>query len=442
MKLKLTNPNYCATVVRLDKFVDLANCDNVKGAIIYGQQVIVGKDAQEGDLGLFFPGECQIDEQFLFYNNLYDHENLNADQTKKGYFEDNGRVKVKKFRGHRSEGFFAPISFLNYFGAGKELLEHLREGVSFNEIDDEVVCRKYVRKVNPAPLFKNSKLGVKRKSYADMIVDGQFNFHYDTANLRRSLDTIRPRQVFSVSQKFHGSSAIIGRLLIKPELLWYEKILHWFGVEIPSSYGTVWASRNVIKGVNKPIAKDGGYYGEDIWGVWAQQIGPKLPDGFTVYGEIVGWTPGGREIQKGYTYGLPKGQSEFYCYRVTHTNAAGYTIELTTPQVVEFCERLGIKTVPIISQYVSFVSEVVEDFEAQRDAFVKYLETNYVDVKCKWNPGLPAEGVVLKLEGLNKSRALKLKSFEFLALESKNLDKGVPDLEEEQQLDESVSDNS
>lgn len=48
------NKNYCATVVKLDKFVDLENCDNVKHALIFGNSVIVSKDTVQDTYGLFF----------------------------------------------------------------------------------------------------------------------------------------------------------------------------------------------------------------------------------------------------------------------------------------------------------------------------------------------------------------------------------------------------
>ena len=35
----------------------------------------------------------------------------------------------------------------------------------------------------------------------------------------------------------------------------------------------------------------------------ADKIGPKLKNGYTVYGEVVGFTPTGSPIQRGYDYG-------------------------------------------------------------------------------------------------------------------------------------------
>src|SRR5579859_7689939 len=129
------NPNYCATVTQLGRFVTLANCANVKGALIFGNQVIVGNETAPGDIGLFFPLESALSAPFLRANNLYRKPELNADTNVKGYFEDHGRVRAVKFRGHKSEGFWIPLTALNYLAMNvpeEEWLD-LRVGANFDE---------------------------------------------------------------------------------------------------------------------------------------------------------------------------------------------------------------------------------------------------------------------------------------------------------------------
>ena len=58
------NRNYCATVVKLTQFVELAGMNNVKGVMIFGNHVIVGKDTSVGEVGLFFPLETQLSNEF------------------------------------------------------------------------------------------------------------------------------------------------------------------------------------------------------------------------------------------------------------------------------------------------------------------------------------------------------------------------------------------
>ena len=111
MKLnKPKNENYAAVVVRIDTLVPLEKCDNVQGAIILGNQVIVSKDVKVGDVGIYFPLECQLSKEYLSNNNLYDNPELNTRKTEKGHFKENGRVRCQRFRGHKSEGLFMPFS--------------------------------------------------------------------------------------------------------------------------------------------------------------------------------------------------------------------------------------------------------------------------------------------------------------------------------------------
>jgi hypothetical protein len=128
------NPNYCATVVELKHFVPLAGCDNVQGTLIFGNQVIVGKDAQPGDVGLYFPVEVALAPAFLGANNLYRKPEWgNVDPAKKGFFEEHGRVKCVKFRGHRSEGFWIPLDSLNYISP--EIKRFINIGNEFDTIE-------------------------------------------------------------------------------------------------------------------------------------------------------------------------------------------------------------------------------------------------------------------------------------------------------------------
>jgi hypothetical protein len=57
------------------------------------------------------------------------------------------------------------------------------------------------------------------------------------------------------------------------------------------------------------------------------------------------------------------------------------------------------------------------------DENLKDITDSRVNIECPWNPGKPAEGVVIRL-GHN---AYKLKNKAFLELESKALDNGESD---------------
>ena len=86
MKFEILYPNYCATVVKLEQFQELAGCDNIKHARIFSNSVIVSKDTKFGDIGLFFPVESELSHEFIKFNNLYRDSSLNTNPEKKGFW--------------------------------------------------------------------------------------------------------------------------------------------------------------------------------------------------------------------------------------------------------------------------------------------------------------------------------------------------------------------
>ena len=80
----------------------------------------------------------------------------------------------------------------------------------------------------------------------------------------------------------------------------------------------------------------------DVWGEVAAEVQDRIPKGFTIYGEIVGYTKDGSAIQKGYHYGCRPSTHRFLVYRVTFTSVDGHQIELGWPQKQEFCKKFVI----------------------------------------------------------------------------------------------------
>jgi hypothetical protein len=237
------NANYAATVVELKSFVDLAGCDNIKAALIFGNSVIVSKATQVGDIGLFFPVETQLDKEFLGVNNLFRKPELgNVDQNQKGFFEEHGRIKAVKFRGHKSEGFFIPLASLGYISDDINLIYKygIEVGATFDTIDGHPICRKYVPARRPG---SGPNLGAKVPKQAPLtnkIVPNQFRFHTDTENLRRNIHKIQPTDYISISDKWHGTSVVISKVLTVRELSWFERLLQKLGVKVQTQeYGFV-----------------------------------------------------------------------------------------------------------------------------------------------------------------------------------------------------------
>lgn len=208
------NSNYAAVVVEIKTLVPLENCDNVQGAPIMGQHVIVGKDIEVGEVGLYFPLESQLTKEYLSANNLYRDKTLNSDQTKVGYFDVNGRIRCQKFRGHDSEGLFMPINSIRFTGVNP--VTDLKMADEFDELNDIEICRKYIvkdTKIQGTPGSKKDRnMNDKMK---DKMVENQFKFHQDTSILYKNTHKISADTIVHLSYKEHGcvsSDTIINTL--------------------------------------------------------------------------------------------------------------------------------------------------------------------------------------------------------------------------------------
>ena len=455
------NINYAAIVVEVSNTIPLEGMDNVQAAIILGNQVIVSKNIKKGDIGVYFPLECQLSKEYLSNNNLYRKSEFNVDTTQKGYFEENGRIRCVKFRGHKSEGLFMPIESMHSFLPYPEF-EGLEIGVSFDELNGTPICSKYVVNTNKTPGQPGSKKSKSTKKYESKLVENQFRFHQDTSMLYKNLHRINPDSLISITYKLHGTSGISSYVLCKRHISKRERFaafLHNIYTNITTlgkqkfvlqetEYDYLYSSRKVIKNEElNPNAQH--YYGEDIWGIAHNELKEFLSKGMTFYYEIVGYLPNGGSIQKDYDYGCEPSKHAIYIYRITQTNVDGKVFEFSAKQVQDFCKKNGLNAVPEL--YYGYAKDFVEHFEiltAKADFgdttlnctvkkdfdssdFMKRAKQLYNEKDCYMcSNKVPEEGIVVRIEGLD-CEAYKQKSNRFYELETKLLDKGETNLEEE-----------
>lgn len=411
------NENYAATVVALKDIIPLEGCDNVVGTPIFGFQAIVGKDSKQGDLGIVFPAESQLSTEFARTNNLFRHQDLNADESAKGYLEDNRRVKAMKFRGHRSDCLFMPLTSLEYI---KELpIEDLREGDTFDRIGDHEICEKYVlkRTRNEARLEKNKDKFIR--------VDKKFlPEHYDSDQYFRNSDAIPENRLVVVTQKLHGTSIRVGNTIVARKLTVRDRFAKLIGAKVANTeFDYVYGSRKVIKDVNNPNQNH--FYGTDLWSEEGARVQEYLPQGYLLYGELVGWSALGTPLQKHYTYQVPDGTCDLYVYRIAFVGSDGYLCDLGWNQVQEFCRDRGLKTVPELWRGLH-KDFVVEDFTDKRFKDEGYINAVPLDKESPVD-----EGVCIRVDGI-APYILKVKGPEFYAHETKMLDEEALDVEAEE----------
>ncbi len=75
--------------------------------MVEGFPIVVRRDqVKEGDIMVYVANECELNPTFCKKNNLFEDSSLNEDDTKKGYFNKYGRVRIVKLRGQASMVIF------------------------------------------------------------------------------------------------------------------------------------------------------------------------------------------------------------------------------------------------------------------------------------------------------------------------------------------------
>ena len=213
--------NYAAQVIRVPRLVTLNGLDNLVGIPALGGQALVSKDEwQTGDLALAFGPETQLSEDYVAWNNLYRHQELNRHPGKAGYLESNRRVRAIRLRGHESNVLLMPLSSLDCYPPSKP-----QEGDSFDHIGDSKLCQKYV-----VPVKEGTRGASKVEKAFKRVEEAVFPKHLETDQFARNVHTVPFGKHIIVTQKLHGTSARIGLVPVKRELSWFERTLLWLRI--------------------------------------------------------------------------------------------------------------------------------------------------------------------------------------------------------------------
>ena len=431
--LTITNKesNHLAKIVKLEGVRKHSNADRLQCVDINFQTVITGLDAKDGDIYVYFPVGSKIDHAYLAVTNSYADSSMNLDEGVKGYFNRKGTVKATRLRGEKSCGYIVPaLSYFTYYGLLKGpndlqrwVPDHI--GKSFDTINGNLVVEKYVAPVKGGSLGPTQKQSKK----LSRLVDGQVHLHENTSNLRHVIGkNITADDHVTITYKLHGTSGWASNVLVKKELPWYEKFAKWLGLTIGDEwFDLVYGSRRVVKNKHFDPKGQDHYYSSNIWSemVAKYDLRNKIPTGYTLYYEIVGYTADGGFIQKGFDYGCEYKEAKLYVYRVTFTNVDGLVYNLSTPEAKTFTEKIGLEFVPVLSvndRLKMYQANKLPGGEVDYKDIINNLELKYNGKNCYMcNGRVPEEGVVIRKEGNPFAfEAFKLKSFDFLEYESKN----------------------
>ena len=452
------------------------NADRLQIGECFGNSVIVSLDYKEGQLGVYFPTDGQLSEEFCKANDLVRRKDENGNACG-GYLDPEKRnIKALKLRGEKSDGLFLPITCLAEFTK----VSDLKDGDAISVLNGVEICKKYIPRRNHRSGGYHGKTHKAKANFAPTFYE-----HVDTAQLAYNLNAFKAGDTVELTLKMHGTSGRTGYLpLVKYKKSWLDKLLKRPGKEY-KEYGYVTGTRRVVL----DDRHDGGFYDDNTFRhAMAKKFEGKLRKGEVVYYEIVGFvnenTPimasvknskiKDKEFSKQYgeetvfSYNCdPNGDFEplygftldeydvmhedtsdvllprcaVYVYRMTMVNDDGDVFEYSPDQVRLRCEQMGVKTVPVFERFIIPEKQATYDdghfveFEyINSGEYVLRKVEEYYDGPDPVGKTHIREGVVARIVNRPEIAVFKHKNFNFKVLEGIIKDEAIePDLEEAQE---------
>jgi hypothetical protein len=420
--------SYKAFITKVQKVIPIQGADNIQSAIVLGNQVVVGKAVKVGDLGLFFPADCQLSEDFCKYNNLYRDSSKNIEPLKQGFFDSNRRVRCQPFMKVKSEGYFCGLESLDIFD---KLLE-FKDGQSFDKIGDSEVCRKYISLQTQRKLNNQAKNGKKIKAIETPL----FSKHVDTDQFDYYVNKVPTGALLSFHAKVHGTSARMShtKVVKQPHSL-LEKVLNHFNMFKAESWEYIVGTRNVTL-YEHETDKEGFHGSEQFRFDAMEQVKPYLEKGMTIYAELSGYANGSPIMGKhdvtklrdkaytkkygkviDYSYGCTEEATRLDIYRISYTNESGVQLDYTHPQMKAWCNKYDLNcSMEVAASYIysgtphakkKLIKQMTELSDRPEVLTEDYYDPSHIN-----------EGVVLRVDydGLIP-KFYKKKSYAFKVLE-------------------------
>ena len=475
---------YCGYVTRLKNVRKHSNADRLQLADCFGNTVIVSLDYSEGQLGVYFPVDGQLSEEFCKVNDLVRRKDENGNSCG-GYLDPEKRnIKAMKLRGEKSDGLFLPLTSLANFTT----VSDLKEGDTITVLNGVEICKKYIPKRKTAGVWHGDSGKKVRANHAPTFYE-----HVDTQQLAYNLNQFKTGDVVELTLKMHGTSGRTGYLPLrkqKKRTLW-QKLTRKPG-DIYYEYDYVTGTRRVVL----DETHDGGFYSDNEFRhAMAEKFFGKLHKGEVVYYEIVGFvnahTPIMASVKNSkisdkaftkqygeetvFSYGCdPDGEweetqysaapdvldfdktiaprCEVYVYRMTQVNEDGDVVEMSPEQMRQRCDQMGVKYVPVFETFM--IPEMETTYEQITVAEHGILETKSIECQNVVDPGEYVlrkveqyfdgpdpigkthvrEGVVARIVNRPTISVYKHKNFSFKVLEGIAKDVAdAPDMEEAQE---------
>ena len=463
---------HCGYVVKVSDLRKHSNADRLQVATFFGNDTIVDLSVQVGDIGVYFPVDLQLSEEYCAVNNLVRKKDENGNNIG-GFLDPEKRnIKAIKLRGEKSDGLFMPLASFTYcydqaVTQPDVPVVNLSVGDQVTVVNGHDICKKYIPKKQHRQ-GGNSAGNHTRKTkvpYAPLFAE-----HADTEQLAYNHGAFKAGDEVEITLKMHGTSQRTGYLpVLQPAKKTFWQKLFKKEPDPVYAYDYVSGTRRVVM---EDFEGGNSFYGSNEFREPHHKLFVgKLNKGETVYYEVVGFTHTGVPIMadgtnKGldkefikmygettrFSYGCePDGkkvlygedddgkfmitedapQSDVYVYRMTMTNEDGFVIDYTPDFMRYRCEQMGVKTVQVFEKF-TIPAKCKKPGE-----YVQAKAEKYYDGPDPVGKTHVREGVVCRILNRPKFAAFKHKNFSFKVIEGIAKDVATaPDMEEAQEVTE------
>lgn len=436
--------SYHGYICTIDNLRPHPNADRLQLGECFGNTVAVSLEYQPGMIGVYFPTDGQLSEEFCKYNNLLRLKDENGHSIPGGGYMDPDKRNVTaiKLRGEKSDGLFLPLSCLDFcFTDGAAA--HLKQGDVIDVVNGREICTKYIpkRSKRVGQPSAGNRTRKKRVPIAPLFAE-----HADTEQLAYNLGAFQPGDEVEITLKMHGTSQRTGYLpkLVGFKRTLWDKLFRHDGEPI-YAYDYVTGTRRVVL---DEFGSGGFYGGNQFREQHTEALTGKLWKGETVYYEVVGFTDQGAPImadgdntklndkafvkQYGkttrFSYGCEPPNSDMYVYRMTMTNPDGEVVEYPPDFMRYRCQQMNVKYVPVMWRGI-----IPEDVENAGE-WIKAIAEQFYDGPDPIGKTHVREGVVVRITNKPKFCAYKDKNWFFKAIEGiVKIDAEAPDMEEAQE---------
>jgi RNA ligase (TIGR02306 family) len=380
--MSISETNFKVPLTRILKIYPHTNADKLEIAQVYGYDCIVSKGSYTvGEQVIYIPIDSiipQCIEDYVFKNSKLDRKS------------SKNRIRQIRIRSVPSQGLLLKQSEVyTLFGFIADTLE--------KDYSSELRISKYEPPEELLGLPGKTKVRTKR------CFNPYFKEYNGLNNIKWYPEKFAPYEVVEISEKIHGFNVRFALLPYKPLGFWNTlKHYFWklFGKEQKWEYCY---GSNTVQLQNK--YNHTGFYVFNVYKLISDkyEMESKLKPGETIYGEIYGRAPNGKEIQAGYSYG--ESELKLVCFDMSMLQSDGTTKWADPIMTKSSIERRGLPYVPVLT---------IKKYGSMKENEQFTLGPSVLDPNTKVREGCVIKSYFNYDQGDGQKKALKYVSSDYL----------------------------